>query len=127
VIAAELYARPLDGFVYGWVDDTDPTVIWYLSACPIDPVVANIKAQIATYVTAAFNATSAQTNPVRRLRTIVSSGAHQYRGLGAPPRKTSDALYADLLKRARPGYGTGLSPNSRTRALSAHRRNTDFG
>jgi hypothetical protein len=95
VIAAN-YTCPNDGFKYGWLDDTDPTIIFYLSACPIDPIVANIKAQIATYVTAAYNATSAQTNPVRRLRTIVSQVHTNIAAWVLLPQNV-DVLYVDFL------------------------------
>jgi hypothetical protein len=95
-VIAQNYTHAADGFVYGWVDDTDKTVIWYLSACPIDPVVANIKAQIATYVTAAFNATTAQTNPIKRFRTIVAQVHTNIAAWVLLPQNV-DPLYVDHL------------------------------
>lgn len=95
VIAAN-YTCPLDGFKYGWLDDTDSTIIFYLSACPVDSVVTSIKAQIATYVTAAYNGTAAQTNPVRRTRTIVSQVHTNIAAWVLLPQNV-DPLYTDFV------------------------------
>jgi len=95
-VIAQNYTCPNDGFLYGWLDDTDHTVIWYLPACPIDPVVASIKAQIATYVTAAYNATAAQTNPVKRLRAIVTQVHTNIAAWVLLPQNV-DTLYVDFI------------------------------
>jgi hypothetical protein len=95
-VIAQNYTCPNDGFLYGWVDDTDHTVIWYLPACPIDPVVANIKAQIAVYVTAAYSATGAQANPVKRLRSIVTQVHTNIAAWVLLPQNV-DVLYVDFL------------------------------
>lgn len=94
VIAAN-YTSP-EGFPYGWVDDTDKTVIWYLSASPIDPTVANIKAQIATYVTAAYNQTANIANPIKRVRSIVASVHTNIAAWVLLPQNV-DPLYVDFL------------------------------
>jgi hypothetical protein len=72
VIAAN-YTCPNDGFHYAWIDDTDPTIIWYLDACPIDPIVTTVKNRIKNVVTAAYTQSATETIPYKRVKEIVKT------------------------------------------------------
>lgn len=71
----DIYAAhtcPNDGFVYAWGDPIDGALIWFLPACPVDAVLANLTTNIANFVNNAYNY-QVDDDPHRRILAIIAA------------------------------------------------------
>lgn len=72
--AADIYTQytcPNDGYVYAWGDSDDPTIIWHLSACPVDAIKAQLVIELATFVQVATAGIANTADPHLRIATII--------------------------------------------------------
>jgi hypothetical protein len=73
-VAAILTAHtcPNDGYVYAWQDSVDPTLVWEMTACPVDAIKVNLITNIGNWVNARYNYSDKYPDPLDRVLDIIS-------------------------------------------------------
>jgi len=63
---------PNDGYVYAWTDSTNPLLVWELTDCPVDAVVAGLQVNIGNFVNMHYNYTNTIADNHQRILAIIS-------------------------------------------------------
>jgi hypothetical protein len=70
---------PLDGYVYAWGDTTDNTLVWFLSACPVDAVRNKLTNRMSSIVSNAYG-DQQDPDPHMRIQAIINKAKETAKG-----------------------------------------------